>query len=250
MTQQARQRQRAMRAAFVLPACLVMLLVLGMAAPGPVHAQATPTRVSTAAGVFQVPVTSMTGKRWERVIRQQYDYSCGSAAVATLLTYHYGIPRTEAQVFEAMYAVGNQALIRDEGFSMLDLKRYLDAHGLNADGFRMTLDQLAGIGAPAIVLVNTGGYQHFIVIKGIRGDEVIVGDPAGGVVIVPRAFMESVWNGIVLAGRGRLDIAREHFNLAADWAVRPSAPIGGAARSMAALPARGMTLPGINEFGR
>ncbi|MDN3516978.1 C39 family peptidase [Aquisalimonas lutea] len=248
MKQQARRRQGMGRAARMTGALLALALLAAVVAP--VQAQTTPARVPTAAGALHVPVVSMTGKRWERVIRQQYDYSCGSAAVATLLTYHYGIPRTEAQVFETMYAVGNQELIRAQGFSMLDLKRYLDAHGLNADGFRMTLDQLAGIGAPAIVLVNTGGYQHFIVVKGIRGDEVIVGDPAGGTVIVPRAFMEAVWNGIVLAGRGRLDTAREHFNLAADWAVRPAAPIGRSARSMAALPARGVTLPGINEFGR
>lgn len=247
----ARQaRQRAIRAGAARPVHIVVVLAFVMVAAGPVHSQTTLARVPTAGGVVHVPVTSMTGKRWERVIRQQYDYSCGSAAVATLLTYHYGMPRTEAQVFEAMYAVGNQPLIREQGFSMLDLKHYLDAQGLDAAGFRMTLDQLADIGAPVIVLVNTGGYRHFIVIKGIRGDEVIVGDPAGGTVIVPRSFMESIWNGIVLAGRARLATARRYFNLAADWAVRPSAPVRRTARSMAPLPARGVTLPGMNEFGR
>ncbi len=250
MIQQARRWQRSRRVAAAHPACFVVVLALVMTASGPVHAQTTSARVPTAAGVLNVSVTSMVDRRWQRVVRQQYDYSCGSAAVATLLTWHYDMPRTEAQVFEAMYAVGNQALIRENGFSMLDLKRYLDTLGLNADGFRMTLDQLAAIGAPAIVLVNTGGYQHFIVIKGIHGDEVIVGDPAGGTVIVSRSFMESVWNGIVLAARERLATAREHFNMAADWAVRPSAPVGQVARSTAALPARGVTLPATNELGR
>ena len=33
---------------------------------------------------FGLPVTSMLGRRFETVIRQQYDFSCGSAALATL----------------------------------------------------------------------------------------------------------------------------------------------------------------------
>ncbi|RYF14189.1 MAG: peptidase C39, partial [Oxalobacteraceae bacterium] len=43
---------------------------------------------------FTAPVTSLIGRRFETVVRQQYDFSCGSAALATLLRYHYDDPQT------------------------------------------------------------------------------------------------------------------------------------------------------------
>lgn len=230
--------------------CLVVACAAVLASamlPGPSEARTPDLR---ALDFARTPaLVSLTERRWQRVVGQQYDFSCGSAAVATLLSYHYELPHDEASIFEAMYATGDQALIRREGFSMLDLKRYLDQLGLQADGFRMDLDQLAAIGVPAIALVNTNGYRHFVVIKGVRGDEVLVGDPAGGLAVVPRALMESIWNGILLAARGRLDVARAHFNHPADWAVRPDAPLP-AGRRLPGLPLHGIDLPGINEFGR
>ena len=76
-----------------------------------------------------VKVTSWRDIPFRTVVRQQYDFSCGSAAVATLLTYQYGRKVSEAEVFKAMYAVGDQEKIQKVGFSMLDMKRYLDEHG-------------------------------------------------------------------------------------------------------------------------
>ena len=79
--------------------------------------------LSTGAGDLQVPVTSIRQARWAGTLLQQYDFSCGSAAVATLLTHHYGYPISEQAVFEEMYAGGDQPRIQKEGFSLLDMKR-------------------------------------------------------------------------------------------------------------------------------
>ena len=87
-------------------------------------------------GAYNVPVTSIREGRFSATVRQQYDFSCGSAALSTLLTHHYAYPVTEDKVFEEMFARGDQAKIRVEGFSMLDMKRYLEAHGFEADGFQ------------------------------------------------------------------------------------------------------------------
>src|SRR3546814_9354722 len=76
--------------------------------------------------LFSIPVMSLKEKRWTNVVRQQYDFSCGSAAVATLLTYHYEMPTDEARAFEEMFVRGDQAKIQAEGFSMLDIKQFLD----------------------------------------------------------------------------------------------------------------------------
>ena len=42
---------------------------------------------STPTGVLTVPSQSFAELRFRDVVRQKYDFSCGSAAVATLLTY-------------------------------------------------------------------------------------------------------------------------------------------------------------------
>lgn len=200
-------------------------------------------------GNFQVEVKSLQEKGWDRVIRQQYDFSCGSASVATLLTFHYQRETTEAEVFESMIRAGDAEQIQQHGFSMLDMKRYLDAQGLNADGFRISLDDFLRIGVPAITMINTAGYKHFVVIKGIDANNVLVGDPAAGTQVVPREHFETLWNGSVLGVREEIEIARNHFNNEQDWAVRPDSPLSSGV-NRTNIGASLLTLPANNEMGR
>src|SRR5690606_34376751 len=75
-------------------------------------------------GAYGGRVTSLKAARYRTTVPQKFDFSCGSAATATLLTYQYGRPVGEAEVFERMYALGDQARIRTLGFSMLDMRRF------------------------------------------------------------------------------------------------------------------------------
>jgi predicted double-glycine peptidase len=176
-------------------------------------------------GAFSVPARSIKEARFSAMIRQQYDFSCGSAALSTLLTYHYQFPVSEQTVFEEMFAQGEQEKIKKEGFSLLDMKRYLEAHGYEADGFEAPLDKLASAEIPAIVLINENGYNHFVVVKGIRGQRVLIGDPSGGTRAMTRSAFEALWvNQILFVISNRQDAAR--FNQASDWSVAVQAPIG------------------------
>ena len=143
---------------------------------------------SMGGGDVVMPVTSIRQARLAGTLLQQYDFSCGSAAIATLLTHQYGYAMTEATVFEHMFSNGDQKKIRAEGFSLLDMKRFLQAHGFEADGFEQSLDKLTEARVPAIVLINENGYQHFVVVKGLRGDRVLIADPASGTRVVSRAI--------------------------------------------------------------
>lgn len=173
---------------------------------------------------YAVPVTSLKAARFKATLRQQYDFSCGSAAVATLLTYHYGYPVTEQSVFEEMFARGDQGKIRREGFSMLDIKNYLGAHQFQADGFELPIAKLLESGLPAIVLMVDKGYHHFVVIKGLRDGRVLIGDPSSGTRAVSREYFESAWvNKLLFVVHNKQELAR--FNLAADWQVAPRAPL-------------------------
>ncbi|MFG6159450.1 C39 family peptidase [Halomonas sp. 1390] len=216
---------------------------------GSMDAIAGQVTIASRFGNFQVEAKSLQEKGWDRVIRQEYDFSCGSAAVATLLTYHYQRDTTEAEVFETMIRAGDAEKIQRHGFSMLDMKRYLDGRGLNADGFRISLDDFIRIGVPAITMVNTGGYKHFVVVKGIDSDNILVGDPAAGTLVVPREHFENLWNGSVLGARAEIEVARQNFNHDQDWAVRPDSPLArGVNRS--SVGASLLTLPAYNELGR
>src|SRR6185437_4611811 len=59
-------------------------------------------------GNYNLHLTSYAEIPFRTVVHQQFDYSCGSAALATLLHFQYHKSTNEADVFKAMYAVGDQ----------------------------------------------------------------------------------------------------------------------------------------------
>lgn len=197
-------------------------------------------------GSVRLPLTSLREGRIASTLIQQYDFSCGSAALATLLTHHYGIPTTEQAVFEYMFATGDQAKIQQEGFSLLDMKRYLAQWGMQADGFALELDKLNEARTPAIVLINENGYQHFVVVKGLQQDRVLLGDPAQGTRAMPRAQFESMWpSRLLFVIHNR--IGQGAFNLARDWQVAPRSPL---AQGISRDGLSGITMPkhGVGDF--
>ncbi len=198
-------------------AAIGVLAVAAGARAGDVH-------INTGGAMARLDVESMAERKFATVIRQQYDFSCGSAALATLLTHHYQRPTTEADAFRAMWKVGEKDRIRQLGFSLLEMKRYLESTGLKADGFSLTLDRIQEIGVPGIALIEVRGYKHFVVIKGITRDVVLVGDPSTGVAAVPRKIFEKRWDGTVLFIRSELLVGKAHFNSVEDWRYAPSSP--------------------------
>lgn len=194
-----------------------------LCAAGLAHAGSADVRVPFG-GAYSVRVTSLKEARFKTTVPQKYDFSCGSAATATLLTFQYGYPVTEADVFRQMYANGDQARIRKEGFSLLDMRRYLQSQGFQADGFRLPLDKLLEEGLPAIVLLNDRGYRHFVVVKGVRGGRVLVGDPSRGTRAIARRDFDRLWdNRVLFVVHNRRELAA--FNQPRDWRIAPQAPL-------------------------
>ncbi len=177
-------------------------------------------------GHFNVSVMSWRDIPFRTVVRQQYDYSCGSAAVATLLRYHYGVAVGEAEVFRAMFDRGDQERIRQVGFSMLDMRSYLETRGFGADGLRLSLDRLATLDVPSIALITHHNYRHFVVIKGVNEHSVLVGDPTFGLQTYTHEEFEAVWNGVVLAIRRPPEgVSPPAFNRGEEWRPWSRAPL-------------------------
>lgn len=200
------------------------------------------------AGNYDVPITTFAERRFKTIYKQQYDFSCGSAALASLLTYHYDDTVDEQSVFTDMYKNGDQQKIQKQGFSLLDIKLYLERRGYRSDGFKINLDQLLNAKAPALTIINNNGYLHFIIIKGVSSEEVLVGDPTLGVKVMPRDEFEAMWgNRILFLIHGKKDIAAKHFQDQQEWALRVKAPLGSAV-DRASLGQFNMLQPGRWDF--
>jgi len=192
---------------------------------------------------FNVPVHSLKELKFVSTTRQQYDFSCGSAALATLLTHHYGYPVSETVAFQAMWEQGDQQKIRREGFSLLDMQRYLASIGFKADGFRQPIDKLVSAKVPAIVLISEKGYNHFVVVKGADADgRILLGDPSSGTRAITREHFEAIWPSRLLFVIHDAP-NKPQFNLTADWRAAPRAPLGDA------VSRTGIDYLGLPKFG-
>ncbi|MBO9623874.1 MAG: C39 family peptidase [Sphingomonas sp.] len=199
-------------------------------------------------GGISVAMETMLDRRFHTVVRQRYDFSCGSAALATLLRFHYGIRASESSVFNGMWAEGDRMQIRAKGFSLLDMRRYLGAIGLNAEGYRVTLDQIAKTRIPGIALIVTSGYNHFVVVKGLTANEVLVGDPSRGLLVLDRKEFEKSWPGLYFVITSAPDFGRSSFNRHSQWAGVGRGPLGSVLGRPIEMDGLRLALPGPGEF--
>ena len=148
-----------------------------------------------------VPVKSWLEIRDDRLARQQWDVSCGAAALSTVLMHDFGADFSELTVAVSMLANTDPETVRERGgFSLLDLKRFSDAVGFPAEGFGgLTLDDIESEGVPAILPVRIRELDHFIVFRERIGGKVLIGDPAFGNLLVPENQFLRMWqSGIAL----------------------------------------------------
>jgi uncharacterized protein len=198
-------------------------------------------------GAYHVHLTTLQELKFRSVIRQKYDFSCGSAALATLLTYHYHMPTKETDVFADMWEHGDKEKIKRDGFSMLDMQQYLKRRGIPSNGYRSTLDRLVKADVPALVLVNRQGYLHFVIVEGLRDGRVLLADPALGTRAMSDDDFKQHWNGIFFVILDHVQEARATFNRQSDWDVQPRAPVD-VARNTTNLATFLLSLPARNEF--
>lgn len=166
------------------------------------HAVAQPPVALPGGTVVSVPVRTYTDLRFKEVIRQAYDVSCGAAAVATLFTHYYGEPISEKKIIDLILETASKQQkqnIERAGFSMLELKNAGEELGFQVGGFKLPeAAKLGELQVPAITLTNVRGYNHFVVIKGVKSNEVYLADPAFGNRVRTLDEFSEEWNGVVL----------------------------------------------------
>jgi len=173
---------------------LGLTLLLGSVAPA-AEPEAGASRSS-----LGVKRHSLKELRDRYVVKQRLDYSCGAAALATLMRYYFGDATSEHDVLRLLVARldADERRVREmRGFSLLDLKYAAEALGYRAAGFKLTIADLPRLAAPVIVFVRPLGYEHFAVLRGISAGRVFLADPARGNVRMSIGRFLGEWDGIV-----------------------------------------------------
>lgn len=154
------------------------------------------------APAYRVSVRSWKDMKFDNIVRQRSDFSCGAAALATILKHAYGRTVTEEAILIDMLALSDPVLVREKGFSLLDLKRYIQSIGMTGEGYTVEADTLRHLKVPAIVLLDLNGYKHFVVVRLVQDDRVHIADPALGNRHMKIADFQAAWNGVVFVVLG------------------------------------------------
>ena len=173
----------------------------------------------------------MKDLRDQGLVKQRVDFSCGAAALATILRYGFGEDVTEHEILVELFDLLSEeekAAVRSTGFSLLHLQRVAQARGYKAEGFRLEPEQLAMLGGPVIVYIEPRGYQHFAVLRGVRGDRVYLADPSRGNIRLPEYAFRDGWlqndgRGIIFVVEPKTGLPDSDvsLSLAKQWRPRP-----------------------------
>ena len=132
--------------------------------------------------------------QFQGIVRQAYDYSCGSAALTTLLNGYVGTQLDEQQVMSGLMKFGEtDKIVERRSFSLLDMKRFVSALGLESGGYRGEFKDLVNQDQPAIVPISYAGFKHFVVYKGYKNGRVYVADPALGNISFEERRFQDIW---------------------------------------------------------
>jgi uncharacterized protein len=156
------------------------------------------------AGIVEFPVAETTVRlpvepadqiQQRHLVKQKYDYSCGSAALATILKYQVGEPFTETQVIHGLLRYGDKEKIAERrAFSLLDMKKFIDVLGYQSVGYRANIEDLKDLNMPCIIPIELFEYRHFTVFKGVYKNHVFIADPFRGISSYPANQFEEMWH--------------------------------------------------------
>ena len=135
---------------------------------------------------IRIPIQSWKTQRDSRIVKQDLDYSCSAASLATLLNEFYGQSVTEEALLKAMDKGDLRA-------SFEDMQKALPQFGFKAQGFAASYEQLMRLKAPVVVYLKHRKDDHFSVLRGIDENTVWLADPSLGNRTYSKAQFLEMW---------------------------------------------------------
>ncbi|HGH6255161.1 TPA: C39 family peptidase [Neisseria meningitidis] len=157
-----------------------------LAAALPLCAHSFPFAEENPIAYGKVKIQSWKTRRDFNIVKQDLDFSCGAASVATLLNNFYGQTLTEEDVLKKLDKEQMPA-------SFEDMRRIMPDLGFEAKGYALSFEQLAQLQIPVIVYLKYRKDDHFSVLRGIDGNTVLLADPSLGHVSMSRAQFLDAW---------------------------------------------------------
>ncbi len=121
----------------------------------------------------EVKVKTWKDLRDEKIVKQDKDYSCGAASMATLLNEFYNQSFTEIELLKAMDKGDGRA-------SFDDMAKALPQFGFRSVGYALSFEQLSKLKIPTIVYLKYRKDDHFSVLRSISNSTVWLSDPSLG----------------------------------------------------------------------
>ncbi|MFY3627415.1 C39 family peptidase [Achromobacter xylosoxidans] len=131
-------------------------------------------------------VQDWKSQRDRDITKQDFDFSCGAASMATLLQGAFGFSITELQLLQLMDKQNGRA-------SFEDMAQALQALGFQAQGYSATFSQPKSLKIPVILYVKNRKYDHFTVLRGINQDTIWLADPSVGNQTLSRHQFLEMW---------------------------------------------------------
>jgi len=123
-------------------------------------------------------------------VKQHEITDCGAACLATVARAHgLEIPISTVRQYAGTDRRGTNVL------GMIEAAQRL---GFEAKGVKGSAEALQQIPLPAIAHVITGGLQHYVVIHKVADKQVIIADPARGIVKQARDEFAAIWTGVLI----------------------------------------------------
>lgn len=140
--------------------------------------------------------------KYEHVVRQQRDFTCGAASLATILKHHFDMPVTEGMIFSMLvkrYKPDELKAKAENGLSFEDLSFVAEALGFNTQAAIIEVTELEKLNGPVIVQLNLNKFDHFAVLRKKTNDMAYLADPLFGEISLDSAQFKSEFKGPVLA---------------------------------------------------
>jgi len=136
--------------------------------------------------------------KYQNVIMQEKDYSCGAASVATVLKYFWGKEVSEADVLIALERSLKPQALKDRvenGLTMADLKIVSERLGYDAAvGKLPSVEKLREAKIPLVVAIKVEkDLSHFVVYRGEANGFVYLADPVLGNIRMSESEFARIW---------------------------------------------------------